>query len=109
MWRRSNRPDASPYYGNCVQLKCNHSDARATQSGRSLIQERKSALYGKSMQLSGRPQLSSGCRLEKTEEEYYLQNSVLNSLELREYILGVIVLIYLLSSRCRCVLLLCYN
>jgi hypothetical protein len=34
---------------------------------------------------------------------YYLQNSVLNSLELREYILGVIVLIRLLSSRCRCI------
>jgi hypothetical protein len=34
---------------------------------------------------------------------YYLQNSILNSLELREYILGVIdVLIRLLSSRCRC-------
>jgi hypothetical protein len=38
---------------------------------------------------------------------YYLQNLVLNSLELREYILGVIMLIRLLSSRCRCVLLLC--
>jgi hypothetical protein len=34
---------------------------------------------------------------------------VLNSLELREYILGVIVLIHLLSSRCRCVLLMYYN
>jgi hypothetical protein len=34
---------------------------------------------------------------------YYLQNSVLNSLELREYILGVIVLIRLLSSHCHCV------
>jgi len=42
---------------------------------------------------------------------YYLQNSVLNSLELREYILGDIVLIRLLSSRChcRCVLLLCLS
>jgi hypothetical protein len=38
---------------------------------------------------------------------YYLQNSVLNSLEPREYILGDIVLIRLLSSRCCCVLLLC--
>jgi hypothetical protein len=38
---------------------------------------------------------------------YYLQNSVLNSLELREYILGVVVLIRLLSSYCRCVLFLC--
>jgi hypothetical protein len=33
---------------------------------------------------------------------YNLQNSVLNSLELIEYILGVIVLISLLSSCCRC-------
>jgi hypothetical protein len=33
---------------------------------------------------------------------YYLQNSVLNSLELREYILGVIMLIRLLSSRFHC-------
>jgi hypothetical protein len=33
---------------------------------------------------------------------YYLQNSILNSLELREYILRVIVLICLLSSHCRC-------
>jgi hypothetical protein len=40
---------------------------------------------------------------------YYLQNLVLNSLELREYILEVIVLICLLSSCCRYVLLLCYN
>jgi hypothetical protein len=40
---------------------------------------------------------------------HYLQNSVLNSLELREYILGVVVLIRVLSSRCRCALLLCYN
>jgi len=38
---------------------------------------------------------------------YDSQNSVLNSLELREYILGDIVLIRLLSSRCRCVLLMC--
>jgi hypothetical protein len=38
---------------------------------------------------------------------YYLQNLVLNSLELRDYILGDIVLIRLLSSCCRCVLLLC--
>jgi hypothetical protein len=38
---------------------------------------------------------------------YYLHNSVLNSLELREYILEVVVLIRLLSSRCHCVLLLC--
>jgi hypothetical protein len=34
---------------------------------------------------------------------------VLNYLKLREYILGVVVLIRSLSSRCRCVLLLCYN
>jgi hypothetical protein len=34
---------------------------------------------------------------------YYLQNLVLNFLELREYILGDIVLMCLLSSRCRCV------
>jgi hypothetical protein len=40
---------------------------------------------------------------------HYLQNSVLNSLELREYILGVIVLIRMLSSRFHCVLLLCHN
>jgi hypothetical protein len=40
---------------------------------------------------------------------YYLQDSVVNSLELREYILGVVVLIRLLSSRCRCVLLLCLS
>jgi hypothetical protein len=33
---------------------------------------------------------------------YYLLNLVLNSLELREYILGVIVLIRLLSSHCHC-------
>jgi hypothetical protein len=33
---------------------------------------------------------------------YYLQNSVLNSLELREFILGVVVLNYLLSSHCYC-------
>jgi hypothetical protein len=33
---------------------------------------------------------------------YYLQNSILISLELREYILGVVVLIHLLSSRCHC-------
>jgi hypothetical protein len=38
---------------------------------------------------------------------YQLQNLVLNSLKLREYTLGDIVLIRLLSSRCRCVLLLC--
>jgi hypothetical protein len=38
---------------------------------------------------------------------YNLQNSVLNSLELREYILVDIVLIRLLSSCCSCVLLLC--
>jgi hypothetical protein len=38
---------------------------------------------------------------------YYLQNSVLNSLELREYILGVVMLIRLLSSYCHCVMLLC--
>jgi len=31
------------------------------------------------------------------------KNSVLNSLELRGYILGVVVLIRLLSSRCCCV------
>jgi hypothetical protein len=40
---------------------------------------------------------------------YYLQNSVLNSLELREYTLGVVVLIRLLSSHYRCVLLLCLS
>jgi hypothetical protein len=38
---------------------------------------------------------------------YNLQNSLLNSLELREYILGDIVLIRLLLSHCRCMLLLC--
>jgi hypothetical protein len=32
---------------------------------------------------------------------YNLKNSVLNSLVLREYILGVIVMIRLLSSRCQ--------
>jgi hypothetical protein len=38
---------------------------------------------------------------------YYLQNSILNSSELKEYILRVVVLIRLLLSRCHCVLLLC--
>jgi len=38
---------------------------------------------------------------------YYLQNLVLNSVKLREYILGVVVLIRLLSSHFRCVLLSC--
>jgi hypothetical protein len=41
------RPDANPYYENCMQLKCNYPDARATPSGRGLIQERKSMLSGK--------------------------------------------------------------
>jgi hypothetical protein len=40
---------------------------------------------------------------------YYLQNSIFNSLELREYILGVIVLIRLLSSRCRCAIVVLVN
>jgi hypothetical protein len=35
--------DASPYYENCVQQKCNHSDARATPFGHGPIQERISA------------------------------------------------------------------
>jgi len=41
------RPDASLYYENCVQQKCNCLNARATPSGRGLIQERISTLYGK--------------------------------------------------------------
>jgi hypothetical protein len=40
---------------------------------------------------------------------YNLQNLVLNYLELREHILGVVVLIRSLSSCCRCVLFLCYH
>jgi hypothetical protein len=40
---------------------------------------------------------------------YYLQNSVLDSLEVRKYILGVIVLIRLVSSRCRCVVAILIN
>jgi len=30
----------SPYYGNCMQQKCNSTDARATPSGQGFIQER---------------------------------------------------------------------
>jgi hypothetical protein len=40
---------------------------------------------------------------------YYLQKLVLNSLEFREYTLGDIVQIRLLSSRFRCVMLLCLS
>jgi hypothetical protein len=45
--KNCNRPDASPYYGNCMQQRCNRSNARATLSGNGLIQERFLALYGK--------------------------------------------------------------
>jgi hypothetical protein len=40
---------------------------------------------------------------------HYLQNLVLNSLVLREYILGDVVLIRLLSSCCSCVVALLVN
>jgi len=39
-----NSPDASPYYGNCVQLKCNCPDCVATPSECCPIQERIPAL-----------------------------------------------------------------
>jgi hypothetical protein len=39
-----NHQDASPFYGNYVQQKCNCSDARTTPSGRDPIQERISAI-----------------------------------------------------------------
>jgi hypothetical protein len=40
---------------------------------------------------------------------HYSQNLVLNSLVLREYILGDVVLIRLLLSRCSCVVALLVN
>jgi hypothetical protein len=70
------------------------------------------------------PQLLSRCRLGKSYQTRFrfsvaykwtpprhviCKNSVLNSVELREFILGVVVLIRSLSSHCRCVLLLCWN
>jgi len=41
------RSNAGPYYGKCVQEKCNRLEARETPSGHGLIQERKSTFYGK--------------------------------------------------------------
>jgi len=38
---------SKPWYGNCVQLKCNRPDARATPSGHSSIQEIISSKFGK--------------------------------------------------------------
>jgi hypothetical protein len=44
-----------PLYENCMQLNCNHLDARATPSERCSIQERISIEFGKSIaQLSVR-------------------------------------------------------
>jgi len=59
--------DISTYYGNCVQLKYNRLDARATPSKRSPIQERLSTLLESELQScpSGRSQLPSGRSLEK--------------------------------------------
>jgi len=53
-WRASDQPSeqpfpcfghAKPWYGNYVQLKCDHSDDRATPSGRGSKQERISAKF----------------------------------------------------------------
>jgi hypothetical protein len=66
-----NRPDASPYYENYVQRKCNRLDARATPFGRGpdmVLHKRvmESRLHSCP---SGRPQFASGCHLEKSETD----------------------------------------
>jgi hypothetical protein len=59
----------NPYYGNCVQQKCNCSDTRATLSGCGSIQERISTNLESQLHScpSGCPQLLSRCRLEKID------------------------------------------
>jgi hypothetical protein len=45
---------SKPYYGNYEQPKCNHPDARATPSGRSLVMEVFSATLERQLQLTVR-------------------------------------------------------
>jgi hypothetical protein len=45
---------SKPYYGNYVQLKCNHPDARATLSRRGLVMEAFSAILERRLQLTVR-------------------------------------------------------
>jgi hypothetical protein len=45
---------SKPYYGNYVQPKCNHLDARATPSGNGLVMEAFSAILERSLQLTVR-------------------------------------------------------
>jgi hypothetical protein len=61
----------SPYYGNCVQQKCNRLDARATPSGHGSIQERISANLERRLHSwpSEHSQLPSGRRLEKIDSD----------------------------------------
>jgi len=49
--RQPSRSERSkPYYGNFVQPKCNHQDARATPSGRGLVMEASSATLERRLQ-----------------------------------------------------------
>jgi hypothetical protein len=43
---------SKPYYGNYVQLKCNHLDARATPSGRGLVMEVFNAILERQLQFT---------------------------------------------------------
>jgi hypothetical protein len=45
---------SKPYYGNYMQPKCNHPDARATLNGRCLVMEAFSAILKRRLQLTVR-------------------------------------------------------
>jgi hypothetical protein len=90
-----------PYYGNCVQQKCNRPDE-------ALFKKKSQRYFGKLIvQLSVRTPLATvRTPLRKiVSDSVYCMNLVLNFVVLREFILGVVVLILLLSSRCQVPLL----
>jgi hypothetical protein len=66
---RATQSRRSPYYENCVHQSCNSPDARATSSRRGLNMESVKRVMERRLHSfpSRRPQLASGCSLEKTE------------------------------------------